>query len=90
MAPRPARSQSGPHRAGGRVPADRASPAIAVPSIKTIDGATLLRALEVYEVDRLDFAEAYLVAQAEATGVGTVLSFDKSIDRASTVERQEP
>lgn len=55
--------------------------AIALPSIKTIDGATLLRALEVYEVDRLDFAEAYLVAQAEATGVGAVLSFDKSIDR---------
>jgi hypothetical protein len=25
----------------------------------------LLRALEVYELDRLDFAEAYLVAQAE-------------------------
>ncbi len=55
--------------------------AIALPSIKTVDGATLLRALEVYEVDRLDFAEAYLVAQAEATGVGAVLSFDKSIDR---------
>lgn len=48
---------------------------IALPSIKTIDGASLLRALEVYEVDRLDFAEAYLVAQAEASGVGTVLSF---------------
>lgn len=64
--------------------------AIALPSIKTIDATTLLRALEVYEVDRLDFAEAYLVAQAEATGVGSVLSFDRSIDRVSTVERQEP
>lgn len=64
--------------------------AIALPSIKTIDGPTLLRALEVYEVERLDFAEAYLVAQAEATGVGTVLSFDKSIDRVRTVKRQEP
>ena len=64
--------------------------AIALPSIKVIDDATLLRALEVYEVDRLDFAEAYLVAQAEATGVGTVLSFDKSIDRVGTVKRQEP
>jgi predicted nucleic acid-binding protein len=41
-------------------------------------------------VDRLDFAEAYLVAQAEATGVGTVLSFDKSIDRVGTVKRQDP
>ena len=64
--------------------------AIALPSIKTIDGASLLRAFEVYEVDRLDFAEAYLVAQAEATGVSWVLSFDRSIDRVGTVERQEP
>ena len=64
--------------------------AIALPSIKTIDRTSLLRALEVYEVDRLDFAEAYLVAQAEATGVGKVLSFDRSIDRISTVNRQEP
>ncbi|HEX3802525.1 MAG TPA: PIN domain-containing protein [Solirubrobacteraceae bacterium] len=64
--------------------------AIAMPTIKTLDPATLLRALEVYEVDRLDFAEAYLVAQAEATGVDTILSFDKSIDRVSTVTRHEP
>jgi predicted nucleic acid-binding protein len=62
--------------------------AIALPSIKVIDDATLLRALEAYEV--LDFAEAYLVAQAEATGVGTILSFDKSIDRVGSVKRQEP
>ena len=64
--------------------------AIALPAIKTIDSGTLLRALEVYEVDRLDYAEAYLVAQAEATGVGAVLSFDKSIDRITTVNRHEP
>jgi predicted nucleic-acid-binding protein len=64
--------------------------AIARPTIKTLDPATLLRALEVYEVDRLDFAEAYLVAQAEATGIDTILSFDKSIDRVSAVTRREP
>jgi predicted nucleic-acid-binding protein len=64
--------------------------AIALPSIKTLDAPTLHRALEVYEVHRLDFAEAYLVAQAEATGVGTVMSFDKSIDRVGTVKREEP
>jgi predicted nucleic acid-binding protein len=39
-----------------------------------------------YEVDRLDFAEAYLVAQAEATGVGGVVSFD----RVESVTRREP
>jgi predicted nucleic-acid-binding protein len=64
--------------------------AIALPTIKTVDPATLLRALEVYELDRLDFAEAYLVAQAEATDVNETLSFDQSIDRVQTVTRREP
>lgn len=73
----------------GRV-AELMRAAIAMPSIKTIDRASLLRALEVYEVDRLDFAEAYLVAQAEGTGVGTIMTFDRSVDRISTVKREEP
>jgi predicted nucleic-acid-binding protein len=59
-------------------------------SVISVDRALLLRAVEVYEVDRLDFAEAYLVACAESTGVGRVASFDKSIDRVGTVERVEP
>jgi predicted nucleic-acid-binding protein len=64
--------------------------AIALPSIETVGTPILLRALEVYELDRLDFAEAYLVAEAEATGVGEILSFDRSIDRVDTVSRREP
>ena len=64
--------------------------AILLDSVETVDPEVLLRALEVYEVDRLDFAEAYLVAQAEATGVGEILSFDRSIDRVHTVRRREP
>jgi predicted nucleic-acid-binding protein len=64
--------------------------AIALPAIKTVDTSSLLRALEIYEVHRLDFAEAYLVAQAEATGVNAVLSFDKTIDRVDTITRLEP
>lgn len=63
---------------------------IAFGSIVTVDPAMLLRAVEVYETDRLDFAEAYLVANAESTGVNRVASFDKSIDRVTTVERIEP
>lgn len=55
-----------------------------------MDPATLLRALEVYETERLDFAESYLVAQAEATGVDEILSFDKSIDTVKTVTRRDP
>jgi predicted nucleic-acid-binding protein len=64
--------------------------ALALGSIATTDSALLLRALEVYELDRLDFAEAYLVGQAEATGIHDVLSFDRSIDRIESVTRREP
>jgi predicted nucleic acid-binding protein len=64
--------------------------AIAFPSIETIDAPLLLRALEIYEVDRLDFADAYLVAQAEATGLNEILSFDRTIDRVATITRREP
>jgi predicted nucleic-acid-binding protein len=64
--------------------------AIALPTVDTVDPTSLLRALEVYEVERIDFAEAYLVAQAEATDVGTIVSFDRSIDRVDSVIRREP
>ncbi len=64
--------------------------AIALPSIKVVDSGLLLRALEVYETDRVDFAEAYLVSQAEGSGVGEIVSFDRSIDRIATIIRREP
>jgi predicted nucleic acid-binding protein len=63
---------------------------VAFDSIVCVDPALLLRAVEVYETDRIYFAEAYLVACAETTGVGTVASFDRSIDRVNTIERIEP
>lgn len=63
---------------------------IALRSMITVDQALLFRAIEVYEIDRLDFAEAYLVACAESTGIGSIASFDRTIDRVQTVERIEP
>lgn len=64
--------------------------AISLPAIVTLDPELLLRALEAHETDGLDFAEAYLVAHAEVTGVGEILSFDRSIDRVGSVTRREP
>lgn len=64
--------------------------ALALPSISVLDVRLLLRSLELYEIDRLDFAEAYLIASAEATGVNAVLSFDRAIDRVATIQRIEP
>ena len=63
---------------------------VAFDSVVCVDPALLLRAVEVYETERVDFAEAYLVACAESTGVGKIASFDRSIDRVDTIERIEP
>lgn len=63
---------------------------IAFDSVICVDPALLLRTVEVYEIERIDFAEAYLVACTESTGVGTIASFDRSLDRVSTIERIEP
>jgi predicted nucleic acid-binding protein len=63
---------------------------VAFDSMVCVDRALLLRSIEVYETDRVDFAEAYLIACAESTGVLRIASFDRSIDRVATVERVEP
>jgi predicted nucleic-acid-binding protein len=63
--------------------------ALAMPMVSA-DTELLLRALEIYELDRLDFAEAYLVAAAEFTDVESIASFDKAIDRMPSVERIAP
>lgn len=56
-------------------------------SIAVSNHDLLLRALELYEHTRLDFAEAYLAAAAELTGVGAVASFDRALDRVETIDR---
>lgn len=57
---------------------------------RVADEALLLRTIEVYEHERLAFADAYLVASAERSGVGAVVSFDRAIGRVGTIERIEP
>jgi predicted nucleic-acid-binding protein len=59
-------------------------------SVVCVEPALLLRAIEVYDTERIDFAEAYLVACAESTGIGRIVSFDRSLDRVPSVERLEP
>ena len=63
---------------------------LAFRAIRVVDAALLYRTVELYEVQRLDFADAYLVATAERTGVGVVASFDRGIDRVGTIRREEP
>ena len=63
---------------------------VAFERIITADPMLLLRAVEIYETDRLDFSDAYLVAAAESHGIDRVASFDRSIDRMASIERVEP
>ena len=63
---------------------------LAFPAIRVIDADLLQRAIELYDLLRLDFADAYLVASAERTGIGVIASFDRGIDRATTIRREEP
>ena len=51
---------------------------LAFPPIRFVDAELLLRAVEAYDTYRLDFADAYLVARAERTGVGEIVSFGES------------
>ncbi|MGH9064995.1 MAG: hypothetical protein ACRDZQ_13020 [Acidimicrobiales bacterium] len=70
--------------------AELARAVLAFGPVRVVGAGLLLRAIEVYELDRLDFAEAYLVAGAERSGVGVARSFDRSIDKVRTVARIEP
>ena len=70
--------------------ADTLRAILAFPSIRVVDAELLHRAVEVYDKHRLDFADAYLIACAERTGVGQIVSFDRDIDRVGTVRRVEP
>lgn len=63
---------------------------LALSSIEAGDHDLLLRAVEIYEVIRLDFAEAYFVALAELSDVKRVASFDRQIDRVKSIQRVEP
>ena len=69
--------------------ADMIRAVLSFPAIQVVDHELLLRAVEVYEVDRIDFAEAYLVASAERSDIRAVASVDRSIDRVKTVRRIE-
>ncbi len=63
---------------------------VGFPAVAVADEALLFRTLEIYEQYRIHFAESYLAACAELSGVGVVVSFDRDIDRVPTIQRLEP
>ncbi|MEO7803637.1 MAG: PIN domain-containing protein [Actinomycetota bacterium] len=70
--------------------ADSARSLLALPAIAVSDHDLLLRTLDLYEVVKLDFAEAYLAALAELSGINQVASFDRTLDRVPSIKRIEP
>lgn len=62
---------------------------LALPSVAIADPRLVLRALAIYVQARIDFADAYASAGSEASAK-PILSFDRDLDRVSTVERIEP
>jgi predicted nucleic-acid-binding protein len=70
--------------------AELARALLALESVAVVDHDLLLRAIELYESLRLDFADAYLAALAELSDVKRVASFDRQIDRVRTIKRIEP
>ncbi|MFP3907617.1 MAG: PIN domain-containing protein [Acidimicrobiales bacterium] len=63
---------------------------VAFESVICVDPALMLRTVELFELERMDFADAYLVANAETTGVDRVASFDRDLDRIPGIDRVEP
>jgi predicted nucleic acid-binding protein len=63
---------------------------LALDSIVTTDHDVLLRSLDLYELEKLDYAEAYLVAVGETSGIEEIASFDHKLDRIQTIERIQP
>ncbi len=63
---------------------------LAFTSVVCVDPVLLLRSLEVYDADGIDFTEAHLVACAETAGLGVIASFDGSLDRVTSVVRLVP
>ena len=63
---------------------------VTFPTISVADVPLLLRTLELYEQQRIHFADAYLAASAEYSGVRRVMSFDRGLARVATIERVEP
>ena len=59
-------------------------------SVRVADLDLILRAVDLYDVERLDFADAWVVAAAERAGVRQVASFDRALDRVPTIDRVEP
>lgn len=63
---------------------------LGMPSIAVDNETLLMRTIDLYDHQRLDFADAYIVACAEQSDSPNVATFDKAIGKVPTVTHIAP
>jgi len=64
---------------------------LATPGMDVINGDLVGKALVMYELQNIDFVDAYIAALMEKQGIKDIYSFDrKHLSRVKTINRKEP
>ena len=64
---------------------------LATPGLDVINGDLVGKALVMYELQNIDFVDAYIAALMEKQGIKNIYSFDrKHLSRVKTINRKEP
>ncbi len=64
---------------------------LATPGMDVINGDLVGKALVMYELQNIDFVDAYIAALMEKRGIKDIYSFDrKHLSRVKTINRKEP
>jgi uncharacterized protein len=64
---------------------------LATPGMEVVNGDLVGRALIMYELQNIDFVDAYIAALMEKQGMHDVYSYDrKHLSRLITINRKEP
>lgn len=60
------------------------------PNIYLDDKELILSALDIFEVNNIDFIDAYNAALMEYKGINSIYSYDKHYDQIKAIKRLEP
>jgi len=64
---------------------------LATPGLEVINGDLIGKALVMYELQNIDFVDAYIAALMEKQGIQDIYSYDrKHISRIKNITRKEP
>jgi predicted nucleic-acid-binding protein len=64
---------------------------LATPGLEVINGDLIGKALVMYELQSIDFVDAYIAALMEKQGIQDIYSYDrKHISRIKNINRREP